>query len=343
MPDALPPLVRSYRSDIVETIHRGAVAVVDASGKLVAHVGDPEVVYLVRSSGKPLQAVAAAEAGAFERFGYTEAQVALAAASHSGEVAHVAEIDSTLGKLGLTENDLVCPPAYPLNAARRDEMIRAGEPPTRRHHNCSGKHCAMLAAALARDEEVVGYWRPEHPHQRRIVGLLAQLGDLSPRRVLVAEDGCGVPVQAMPLRSVALAFARLADPSGLPTPRREACEQVARAMVAYPYLVSGSERLDMIMLAVGAGRWVCKGGALGYFAAGVFPGEENRPGLGIALKIEDGYHQAACQVAVETFRQLGLLSDEQFERLRVWHAVSTKNSRGKEVATSRPEFELVSE
>jgi len=340
MTEATVPLVRSWRGDVVETVHRGAIAVVDIEDNLVAHAGDPDAVFYVRSSGKPLQAVAAAETGAFDRFNYTEAQVAVTAGSHSGEVAHVAEIDAVLRKLGLTENHLLCEPAYSTYGPRRDEMIRNNDPPTRRHHNCSGKHCAMLAAALAQGEGIDNYWSSDHPHQQRIVRLFAEMSDFPAERIRLGVDGCGVPVPALPLRNVALAFARLADPLALESRRREACRRVTAAMVRYPYLVGGSERFDTAMIAAGAGKWFCKGGALGYFAAGIFPREHGGPALGIALKIEDGSHPASCQVALEVFGQLGLLNEQQRQRLTSWHKIAAKSPLGEPVGLSRPEFRL---
>lgn len=342
MADATIPLVRARRGDVVETVHRGAIAVVDVEGRLVAHLGDPDAACYVRSSGKPLQAVAAAEAAAFDRFNYTEAQVAISAGSHSGEVAHVVEIDAILAKLGLTEKHLFCEPAYPLYERARDEMIRTGVAPTRRHHNCSGKHCAMLAAALARGEATNGYWRPDHPHQQRIMRLFAEMGDCPVERIRIGVDGCGVPVHALPLRNIALAFARLADPSALELRRRDARRRVTAAMVRYPYLVGGSERFDTALIAAGGGKWFCKGGALGYFGAGIFPREGGRPALGIALKIEDGSHPASCQTAVEVMIQLGLLNDQQRQRLASWRHIVAKNPLGEPVGLSRSEFEMIS-
>jgi len=340
MADATVPMVLSTRGDLVETVHRGAAAVVDAEGDLLAHAGDPGAVFFVRSSAKPIQAVAAAEAGAFDKFDYTEAQIALAAASHSGEVAHIVEVDATLAKLGVSEDALVCAAAYPLYGPRRDEMVRAGDPPTRRHNNCSGKHCAMIAAALAKGEPIEDYWKPEHPHQKRILRLFAEMAGIGARKIRVAPDGCGVPNFALPLRNMALAFARLADPSGLGTERREACRRITGAMVHYPYLVGGSERFDTVMIAAGKGRWVCKGGALGYFAAGVIAGER-APALGLALKIESGDHQAACIAALEIFRQLDLLDDEALERLAPWREVPVTNALDVRVGEKRADFRLV--
>jgi len=337
------PLVYSRRGDVVETVHRGAIAVVDVEGRLMAHAGDPDAAYHVRSSGKPIQAVAAAEAGAFDRFQFTDAQVAVSAASHSGEKAHLTEVDAILSKLGLTENHLFCEPSYPLFARRRDEMVRNNEPPTRRHHNCSGKHCAMLAAALTRGEPTDGYWRLDHPHQQRILRLFAELSDFPVERICVGVDGCGVPVHALPLRNVALAYARLADPTMLAPARRAACRRVTSAMVRYPCLVGGSERFDTALIAAGGGRWFCKGGALGFWAAGFFPSAHGGRALGIALKIEDGSHPPSCQAAVEVFAQMGLLNDEQYPRLSPWHEITIKSPLGEVVGAIRPEFELIVE
>jgi len=340
MPERTVPLVQSLRAEVVETLHRGAAAVVDGHGRLIARLGDPEGVYYVRSSGKPLQAVAAAETGAFDRFRYTEAQVALAAASHSGEAAHIAELEATLNQLGVGEAGLICGASYPAYAPCRDEMIRAGQPPSRRHHNCSGKHAAMIAAALARGEDAAAYWRPDHPHQQRIVRLLAEMSDYPAEAIRLGADGCGVPVHALPLRNVALAFARLIDPEALAPERQAACRRVTAAMARYPYLVAGSERFDTALLTAGQGRIVCKGGALGYFAAAVVSADPNRPAVGLALKIEDGSHAPACQAAVEILDQLGLLGEPQRCELASWREAPVRNSLGQTVGVSRPVFRL---
>jgi L-asparaginase II len=343
MAEGTVPVVQTERADVVETIHRGAAAIVDVQGNLVARVGHPDAVYYVRSSGKPLQAVAAAETGAFDRFQYTDAQIALAAASHSGEIAHITELDATMAKVGIREEDLICGLSYPAYDRRRSEMIRAGEPPSRRHHNCSGKHCAMIAAARARSEDVASYWRPDHPHQRRILQLIGEMADYPADRIRLGVDGCGVPVHALPLRHVALAFARLVDPSGFSAERQRACLQVTSAMTRYPYLVAGSERFDTVLIAAGGGHIVCKGGALGYFAAGITPDDPDKPAIGLALKIEDGSHMPACQMALEILDQLGVIDEQHRWRLAAWHEAPVRNSLNQVVGCSRPVFNLVIE
>ena len=49
------PLFEVTRGDIVESVHYGSIAIVDASGKLISSYGDPKAVAFLRSSAKPFQ------------------------------------------------------------------------------------------------------------------------------------------------------------------------------------------------------------------------------------------------------------------------------------------------
>ncbi len=64
--DATLPLVELTRGDVVESSHRGALAVVDAQGRLLAAVGDPQHMAYLRSSAKPFQALPTVDAGALD-------------------------------------------------------------------------------------------------------------------------------------------------------------------------------------------------------------------------------------------------------------------------------------
>src|SRR5215204_5643716 len=85
-----PVLVEVTRGAEVESRHRGAVSVVDAEGTAVAAVGDVECRVYPRSAVKALQALPLVEGGFADKYGLTEAEIALACASHAGEPEHVA-------------------------------------------------------------------------------------------------------------------------------------------------------------------------------------------------------------------------------------------------------------
>ena len=66
---ANPILVEVTRGALVESIHRGAIAIADASGALIQTLGDVEAPVYPRSSLKPIQALPLVESGAADAFG----------------------------------------------------------------------------------------------------------------------------------------------------------------------------------------------------------------------------------------------------------------------------------
>ena len=158
-----PILIELTRGALVESAHAGVVAVARADGSLVAAVGDAAAPVFPRSAIKPLQALPFLETGAVERFGLGPAEIAVACASHSGTPRHVGVVEGLLAKAGLTPAALGCGVHEPFDAAVARDMVRRGERPTSLHHNCSGKHAAMLATAAHLGEPTDGYWRPTIP------------------------------------------------------------------------------------------------------------------------------------------------------------------------------------
>ena len=80
-----PVVVEVLRGGRVESAHRGAGAVVDADGRIALSFGDLDRPVYPRSAVKALQALPLIESGAADRLGLSDAEIALACASHSGE------------------------------------------------------------------------------------------------------------------------------------------------------------------------------------------------------------------------------------------------------------------
>ncbi len=278
-----PVLVEVTRGDTVECRHHGAAAVADVDGTLVAAWGDVERPIYARSAIKPMQALPLLESGAAERFGVSDAEIALACASHSGEAVHVAGLGAWLERMDIGPEALECGAHLPLEANAAEAMIRSGETPTAVHNNCSGKHTGFLATARHLGEPLDGYSRPDHPVQQRVMAVLSDLGgqDLSttPRGI----DGCGIPVIGMALAAIARAAARMARPDTLGRARGDAARRVFAAMTGNPHLVAGRGRFDTVAMQAAAGAFAVKTGAEGVHIA-ILP----EPGLGVALKIDDG-------------------------------------------------------
>ena len=206
--------VEERRGDQTETVHRVHVAVVDADGALVARAGDPGLVTFWRSAAKPFQAMPLVADGAAERFGFSDAELALCCASHSSEPGQVEMVRALLAKIGCREDDLRCGPHTPLaEHVARDYQAR-GVRLTPVYSNCSGKHTGMLALARHHGWPTADYHRLAHPVQQRCLDEVSRWTNLPADRIGTAVDGCGVVCFALPLKNMALAYARLGSGEG---------------------------------------------------------------------------------------------------------------------------------
>ena len=342
---AFVPLVELTRGNLVESLHSGCAAVVDASGNLLAALGDPHYVTFLRSSSKPFQILPLLENGGAEAFRLTERDIALMCASHSGTDEHLAAILDLQKKVGVQESDLLCGTHPVYHQPTQEALLRRGESPTPNRHNCSGKHTGFLAQAVLRSLPKDDYIQPAHPVQQSVLQTFAEMVNYPAEKVVIGIDGCSAPVFAVPLYHAAWGLARLADPRGLPEKRAEACRRVTRAMAAEPFMVAGPDRFDTLAMEAGQGKFICKAGAEGYQAIAVMPGAlgENSPALGIAFKVSDGdpAGRARPVIAVEILRQLGLLNmDDIRTGLAKVAARPLTNWRGLEIGEIRPVFRL---
>ncbi len=298
-----PVLVEVTRGPMVESIHRGAIAVCDASGRLRIAIGDVQHAVFPRSALKPVQAVPLIESGAAERFGLNDEEIALACASHSGEPQHTTRIAAWQERIGCTATDFACGPHRPTHEGTAVAMIKSGERWTPLHNNCSGKHTGFMTLARGLEASVAGYEQVDHPVQRAVAGTLTELAALS-GPLPYGIDGCAVPNFAIPLAALARAMAVLADPNGLPPARQAACRRIVAAMMANPELVAGTGRPCTQLMRQTPGIAV-KTGAEGVYVA-ILPSL----GLGVALKVDDGAARAAETAIAAVLIALAAVKDE---------------------------------
>jgi L-asparaginase II len=337
------PLVEVWRGPIVESRHRGHLTAVDGAGNTIAALGSPETVTYVRSSGKPFQAMPVIVSGAADRFGFTEQEIAIACGSHSGEPIHVETVQSMLRKIGLDETALKCGVHEPFSTEVARALARNQQAPSVLQNNCSGKHAAMLALALHLGAPTESYddWR--HPVQQAIAKTVSEFSDIPLDQIVIGVDGCGAPVFGIPVRAMALMYARLvAAPESLDSVTRTACRRIVKAMIDFPEMVGGTkDRLDTELIKAGAGRLISKIGAEGVYTVGVLPGDKWPHGLGLALKIEDGDdHRARPPAVIEALRQLNVLSMTELAALASYAPTVIKNRRGERVGEARAAFTL---
>jgi len=311
--------VEQLRGGEVETIHEVHAAVVDSTGALIARTGDPELVTFWRSAAKPFQALPLVEDGAAERFGLTSEELALACASHSSEPGQVARVRELLGKIGCSERDLLCGPHPPLSDRVAQDYQTRGVRLTAVYSNCSGKHAGMLALARYHGWPTEFYTRLEHPVQQRCLAEVSRWTEVGVGDIRTAVDGCGVVCFGLPLRNMALAYARLANAEGgtrkseqqaglrgtndspgqfrVPT----SAFRVVESMLRHPDLIAGEGRPCTEIMRAHPGRVIAKVGAEGVYCALL-----TQERLGIALKVADGHAIAAALAMAAVLDELGL-------------------------------------
>jgi L-asparaginase II len=337
------PFVEVRRGSIVESRHRGHIAAVDGEGHLVASLGEPETVTYLRSSAKPFQAVPLVTSGAADRFRLTEAELAVACGSHSGEDLHAETVARMLKKIGLDESFLKCGVHEPFDRATAERLRERGEQPGVLRNNCSGKHTGMLVLSRYLGARPETYDDPKGPVQQAILRAVSQFSGLPIGEIAVGIDGCGVPVFGVPVRTMALMYARLvAPPEDFDEETRGACLRLVAAMTKHPEMVGGTvERFDTEVMRAGRGLIISKIGAEGVYTAGVLPCDGWPKGLGLAFKIEDGEDKRArSTVAIESFRQLDVLDENANKDLNPYASFPVRNHRGDSVGEIRAVFEL---
>lgn len=320
-------LAKVIRGSTVESIHRGHLIILTGEGETLHSSGNPKTVTYIRSSAKPFQAMPFITTGACDEYMFSEEELALACASHSGERIHVRIAEQMLSRIEMYEAYLRCGAHLPFNEREAERMMREGEPPTQLHNNCSGKHAAMLAVAKHIEADLQTYEELGHPVQQLILEAVSAFTEIPVKKIKIGVDGCAAPNFALPVSAMAKAFLNLVSPpDGIDPKLRDAAARIVSAMVKFPELIGGTERLDTMLMQAAEGRLISKVGADGVWLCAVLPCERWPKGLAIGLKIEDGDDRRGRPVAaVEILRQLGLIPPDALTELS---PMAIKNRRG---------------
>ncbi len=321
-----PILAEILRGQTVESVHRGSFAVATAQADVLLQQGNIRHPIFPRSSIKAFQCVPLIESGAADRFGFDDAEIALACSSHNGEAEHVRVAHSMLAKAGIDEAAYACGSHWPERMDDKKNLILLGQGPRDIHNSCSGKHAGMLALAKHLGAPLQDYEKREHPVQLAVAQALDSYCDANTKDAAWGIDGCSVPTWAMPLENLAKGFARLF------TPTNAAGARMAKAASAHPFLIAGTGRFDTRLMSALPRLFIKVG------AEGVFCGAVPHAGLGFALKIDDGAIRGAEVSVANMLRQLECWTDAEKQILETFTHSTLKNWRKLEVGTSRSNF-----
>ena len=329
-----PVLVQAWRGGIVESAHRGAVAVVDADGALHTAIGDIERPIFPRSAVKVLQALPLVASGAADALQLGDEELALACASHGGEEAHTRTAAAMLAKAGVDASALECGTHWPYHEGSQRDLARRGDSPSALHNNCSGKHSGFVCLGCRLNGGrgdlrgfLSGYVRPEHPVMREVSAALQATTGWDLSTSARGTDGCSIPTHAVPLCHLALAFARVATGQGLSADHARAAQRLRQAVARAPFMVGGTGKFDTRVMERFGERVFCKVGAEGVHCAAL-----PELGLGVAIKIDDGNNARACEVVLAALLQRLLpLADADAGFLHGLSDLTLRNWNGLEV------------
>lgn len=350
---APPILVRQVRNGIEESVHRGDIVEVDAGGRMLHVLGDPDHLVNLRSCVKPFGATAILEAGGLEFFNLEPAELAIMASSHSGEDLHVRTLQAMYRRTGVSQAALATGiEGMPLDALTAARLARDGERPGEIRHMCSGQHSVFLLLCRLNSWSTDEYWLDEHPAQVAYREVVARAFGTTPTKLRLGIDGCGVATYAFPLREIARAYAFLADPASVPAsdPRASLAGSLAivrDAMLAHPDLVAGTrDRIDTSIMKALPGRIISKGGMEALRGVAILPGPRARghtsAASGMAIKIDDGdgFDRGTWAASVEALSQVGALEGQPLRVLGRYHRPITADPHGRPAAEAIASFEL---
>lgn len=320
------PLVNEYRGNILDLVHMGYICVVDEDSNVLWHVGDADEVVFYRSASKPVQALPVIARGLDKKYGLTDEETAIFAGSHQGDVFHVAALESIFRKAGFTEDMLCMDPAMP------QVPFEPGTQPRKFYHNCSGKHAGALLLQRELGGEIRDYYKEDSPAQLEIKRALAIVSEYPEDKVGVGLDGCGVPVFAVGMKNIAIAFKNLVRPEKI---KEEALSRAAADFVprmhSYPLMVKGRGQLCSKLNAIPG--IVAKGGANGAYGLAL-----KDMGIGVSIKLADGTNGMWPMIIAAVLKEVGYRNASVYEMLEDMCHSTIVNDNGDAAGVRRAVF-----
>ena len=333
-------LVKEYRGNIVENVHCGSIAIVSSTGDTIAYLGDIEKQTFMRSASKPIQVLPTLLAGLHRRFNLTDEDVAMFNSSHWGSNHHIFVLEEISRKTGINPEDMIMKPCSSTSASALAAKLtdrtklhpRQGQ--STLQHCCSGTHFSLMLLQRELTGKPDGYHLKDSPVQQQIINFISMLSQTPTYKIGLGIDGCGVPVFALPLRSIAMSYAKLMDPFSLSNELRETIDYNFSCIHRYPEKINDygtpsyyiNQNPDLIM----------KDGSRGVICMAI-----KSMKLGIAVKLEDGWtDEFQGLIIANILEQLKYDDTDLIEKLKNCYTTKLYNDCGIEVGHSEVDFKL---
>lgn len=327
-------LIEEYRGELLECVHRGYICCVNEDGQVVYSIGDPGFVTFMRSSAKPIQAIPLIKRGIDTKYNLSNKEITVMTGSHRAEPFHVTALESIMDKVKIDEDELICLPTYPLSMNAKEEILRNGGEKRRIYHNCSGKHMGILTLCTDMNCDKREYWNINSPAQQEILSHISMISGYPREQIKVGTDGCGVPVFAMPMKNLAMAYMKMACPDTIGDElTRDAVIKLTKLMNENYEMVSGTDLICSLLLM--DDNIVAKGGAKGVYCFGL---RDER--LGFSIKIIDGSEEEWPLIVASILEQINYKNKDTIDRIKRVFPRVIVNDNNKEVGESIVRFKL---
>ncbi len=327
-------LIEEYRGELLECVHRGYICCVNEDGQVVYSIGDPGFVTFMRSSAKPIQAIPLIKRGIDTKYNLSNKEITVMTGSHRAEPFHVTALESIMDKVKIDEDELICLPTYPLSMNAKEEILRNGGEKRRIYHNCSGKHMGILTLCTDMNCDKREYWNINSPAQQEILSHISMMSEYPREQIKIGTDGCGVPVFAMPMKNLAMAYMKMACPDTIGDEiTRDAVIKLTKLMNENYEMVSGTDLICSLLLM--DDNIVAKGGAKGVYCFGL-----RNERLGFSIKIIDGSEEEWPLIVASILEQINYKNKDTIDRLKRVFPRVIVNDNNKEVGESIVRFKL---
>lgn len=305
----LVKLVEDYRNGVLENEHYGQVCIVNGEGDITHELGDVTTTTFLRSAAKPFQALPVYIHESDKEFHVTDKEATIFMASQRGESYHEEALLSVKEKLSIDEETFICSAQYPLNDAPKEKYIYDHKDKRRLLHNCAGKHLGILALTKSLGAPLETYGELDGPAQQLSLDAMAYMAEFPKEEIKFGVDGCGFPVYAMPLKNIANAYMRLANPEKLDDAvYAKAVKRAGSLMNAHPEMIASHDFVCTVLL--NDPNLVAKGGAKGVYGIGLRDEK-----IGISLKVMDGSEDVWPQIIASILEQINYKNKETIAAL----------------------------
>tara|TARA_B100000214_G_scaffold343123_1_gene291382 strand:+ start:1836 stop:2771 length:936 start_codon:yes stop_codon:yes gene_type:complete len=212
--------------------------------------------FFPRSSVKPMQVIPLLLEASKQNIEFTSEEIALFAASHSGQVKHINLLKKTALKYQVNLEEIICGPQRPFHDETADNLLISGNKYSKLHNNCSGKHLSMLIFSKLLSVDSNNYYELIHKTQEITKQYFIEI--FENEDIGFGIDGCGLPAINLNVTNFLNSIDFMQNSRSA-----ESWSKVFDAYIAHPEIIGGENRTDTNIIINSKRRLLAKSGAEG--------------------------------------------------------------------------------